>query len=109
MSFYIAIYSNDKYVRSLFRNHSLALIKNCRFRDSDCTLTIYCHLAQTAFTREGVILFQFEYEFLEFWYWNLVPFLPDRFPAVTNTKFCIFCLIMCQKFSIGERSGLQAG
>ncbi len=77
MSFYIAIYSNDKYVRSLFRNHSLALIKNCRFRDSDCTLTIYCHLAQTAFTREGVILFQFEYEFLEFWCWNLVPFLPD--------------------------------
>ncbi len=21
------------------------------------------------------------YEFLEFWCWNLVPFLPDRFPA----------------------------
>ncbi len=20
-------------------------------------------------------------EFLEFWFWNLVPFLPDRFPA----------------------------
>ncbi len=21
------------------------------------------------------------YEFLEFWFWNLVPFLPDMFPA----------------------------
>lgn len=45
VNFYIAVYSNDKCVRSLFRNHSPALIKDCRFRDIHCTLTIYCHLA----------------------------------------------------------------
>ncbi len=44
------------------------------------------------------------YEFLEFWGWNLVPFLPDiGFHMLKNR------LMMHQMFSIGERSGLQAG
>ncbi len=44
------------------------------------------------------------YEFLEFWCWNLVPFLPD-----IGFQLLIFHLMMRQMFSIGERSGLQAG
>ncbi len=50
--------------------------------------------------------------FLEFRCWNLVPFLPDRFPAAEEFVVIFdifFCLMMRQMFSIGERSGLQAG
>ncbi len=43
------------------------------------------------------------YEFLEFWCWNLVPFLPDIGFQLLKSSW------MCQMFSIGERSGLQAG
>ncbi len=46
------------------------------------------------------------YEFLEFWCWNLVPFLPD---IVCGRLWHIFHLMMGQMFSICETSGLQAG
>ncbi len=52
------------------------------------------------------------YEFLEFWCWNLVPFLPDTGFQLLKRSGClwlIFRLMMRQMFSIGERSGLQAG
>ncbi len=53
------------------------------------------------------------YEFLEFWCWNLVPFLPDiGYPAAEEFVVIFdifFCLMMRQMFSIGVRSGLQAG
>ncbi len=52
------------------------------------------------------------YEFLEFWCWNLVPFLPDIGSScwrVCGRLWRIFRLMMHQMFSIGERSGLQAG
>ncbi len=51
------------------------------------------------------------HEFLEFWCWNLVPFLPDfqLLKSLWSSLWRIFSLIMCQMFSIGERSGLQAG
>ncbi len=52
------------------------------------------------------------YEFLEFWCWNLVPFLPDiGFQLLKSSwsSLTYFHLMMCQMFSIGERSGLQAG
>ncbi len=52
------------------------------------------------------------YEFLEFWCWNLVPSLPDiGFQLLKSlwSSFIFFYLMMCQLFSIGERSGLQAG
>ncbi len=61
------------------------------------------------------------YEFLEFWFWNLVTFLPDigfqllkfrlkaEFGWVCGRLWHIFCLMMRQMFSLGERSGLQAG
>ncbi len=50
------------------------------------------------------------YEFLEFCWWNLVPFLPDiGFQLLKVIRRCIFRLMMHQMFSIGERSGLQAG
>ncbi len=54
------------------------------------------------------------YEFLEFWCWNLVPFLPVfqlvfSCWRVRGRLWHYFCFMMCQIFSIGERSGLQAG
>ncbi len=52
------------------------------------------------------------YEFLEFWCWNLVPFLPDiGFQLLKSlwSSLMYFCLMMHRMFSIGERSGLQAG
>ncbi len=52
------------------------------------------------------------YEFLEFWCWNLVPFLPEiGFQLLKSSwsSLTYFCLIMSQTYSIGERSGLQAG
>ncbi len=51
------------------------------------------------------------YEFLEFWCWNLVPFLPEVSSCwtVCGRLWHIFRLMMRQMFSIGERSGLQAG
>ncbi len=52
------------------------------------------------------------YEFLEFWCWNLVTFLWYRFPAAEEIVVVFdvfFRLMMRQMFSIGERSGLQAG
>ncbi len=54
------------------------------------------------------------YEFLEFCCWNLVPFLPDLSDLSICWRVCgrlwhIFCLMIHQMFSIGERSGLQAG
>ncbi len=52
------------------------------------------------------------YEFLEFWCWNLVPFLPDidyQLLKSFRTSWRIFYLIIGQIFSIGERSVLQAG
>ncbi len=56
------------------------------------------------------------YEFLKFCCWNLVPFLLDiRFQLLKSLWLSltylwrIFCLMMRQMFSIGERSGLQAG
>ncbi len=54
------------------------------------------------------------YEFLELWCCNLVPFFRYRFQAaeefvVCCRLWCIFHLTMRQMFSIGERSGLQAG
>ncbi len=52
------------------------------------------------------------YEFLEFWCWNLVPFLPDvGFQLLKSSwsSLTYFSLMMRQMFSIGERSGLQAG
>ncbi len=52
------------------------------------------------------------YEFLEFWYWNLVPFLPDIGFLLLKTlwsSLTYFFLMMRQMFSIGERSGLQSG
>ncbi len=48
----------------------------------------------------------------EFWCWNLVPFLPDiGFQLLKSlwSSDVFFCLMMPQMFSIGERSGLQAG
>ncbi len=52
------------------------------------------------------------YEFLEFWCWNLVPFLPDiGFQLLKSSwsslMYC--CLMMRQMLEIGEKSGLQAG
>ncbi len=44
--------------------------------------------------------------------WNLVPFLPDICSSCWRVCGClwrIFRLMMRQMFSIGERSGLQAG
>ncbi len=52
------------------------------------------------------------YTFLEFCCWNLVPFLPDiGFQLLKSSWSSLkyFCLMMGQMFSIGERSGLQAG
>ncbi len=57
------------------------------------------------------------YEFLEFWCWNLVPFLPDigfqllksLWSSLLVVEKFIFRLMMHQMFSIGEISGLQAG
>ncbi len=46
------------------------------------------------------------------WCWNLVPFLPDiGFQLLKSlwSSDVFFCLMMPQMFSIGERSGLQAG
>ncbi len=62
---------------------------------------IFSFSSQTSLKTSG-------HEFLEFWCWNLVPFLPDiGFPAAN--EFNIFRLMMCQMFSIVERSELQAG
>ncbi len=52
------------------------------------------------------------YEFLEFWCWNLVPFLPDLGFTLLKSSWSSltsFILMMRLMFSIGERSGLQAG
>ncbi len=52
------------------------------------------------------------YEFLEFLCWNLVPFLPDiGFHLLKSSwsSLTYFLFVMRQMFSIGERSGLQAG
>ncbi len=51
------------------------------------------------------------YAFLEFWCWNLVPFLPDIGSCwrVRGHPWHVFRLIMRQMFSTGEISGLQAG
>ncbi len=48
------------------------------------------------------------YEFLEFWCWNLVPFFSSCW-RVCGHIWRIFHLMMCQMFSIDERSGMQAG
>ncbi len=51
-------------------------------------------------------------EFLELWCWNLIPFLLDiGFYLLRSlwSSLKYFSLIMRQIFSIGERSGLQAG
>ncbi len=52
------------------------------------------------------------YEFLGFWCWNLVPFLPDIGLQLRKSLWLsltyFFYLMMLQKFSIGERSGPQA-
>ncbi len=51
------------------------------------------------------------YEFLEFWCWNLVPFLPDiGFQLLKSlwSSLTYFSFNDDQTFSIGERSGLQA-
>ncbi len=53
------------------------------------------------------------YEFLEFCCWNLVPFLSDigfqLLKSLWSSLTYFFCVMMHQMFSIGERSGLQAG
>ncbi len=46
------------------------------------------------------------YEFLEFWCWNLVPFLPDNVFQLLK-RSC--SSMMRQMFFMSERSGLQAG
>ncbi len=46
------------------------------------------------------------YAFLEFWCWNLVPFLPDiGFQLLKSSwsSLTYFSIMMCQMFSIGER------
>ncbi len=48
------------------------------------------------------------YEFLEFWCWNLVPFLPNKRFQLLKILWSFFDLMMHKMFSIGERSGLQA-
>ncbi len=49
----------------------------------------------------------------EFWCWNLVPFLPEigfqLLKSLWSSLTYFFCLMVRQMFSIGERSGLQAG
>ncbi len=48
------------------------------------------------------------YEFLEFWFWNSVPFLPDiGFKLLKSRLWHMIRLMMHQMFSIGERSVLQ--
>ncbi len=52
------------------------------------------------------------YAFLELWCCNLVPFLPDiDFQLLKSSwsSWRIFRSMMCQMFSLGESSGLQAG
>ncbi len=49
------------------------------------------------------------YEFLQFWCWNVVPFLPDKGFQLLVIFDILFCLMMHQIFSVGYRSGLQAG
>ncbi len=49
------------------------------------------------------------YEFLEFWCWNLVTFLPDIGFQLLKSLWLSLMYFRCQMFSIGERSGLQVG
>ncbi len=54
----------------------------------------------------GIEVMSLGYEFLEFWCWNLVSFLPDiGFQLLKSSWSYIFCLMMQQMFSLGERSG----
>ena len=58
------------------------------------------------------ISLSYGYEFLEFCFWNLVLFLPDRGFQLLKSSWSFltyFCLMMLQMFSIDERSGLKAG
>ncbi len=50
----------------------------------------------------------------EFRHWNSVPFMPDvgfqLLKTLWSSLTCFFfCLMMCQMYSIGDRSGLQVG
>ncbi len=79
-----------------------------------CLLQVPCCSISSSFQNSLKTSGHRGYEFLEFWCWNLVPFLPDiGFQLLKSswsslTYFSMYFL-MHQMFSIGERSGLQAG
>ncbi len=53
-----------------------------------------------------------DYEFLEFWCWNLVPFLPDTVFQLLKSlwsSLTYFSFNVAPNVLYGERSGLQAG
>ncbi len=82
----------------------------CLLQVSKCACLPWCSISssfQNSLKTSG-------YRGYEFRCWNLVPFLPDSgFQLLkslwSSLTYFFFHLIMYQMFSIGERSGLQAG